>query len=108
MFDAVRIFASLHDMTAMQPVVVNPSISFAQLAQELATVKDDESRQLVRDQLLAKLQRKKRHLSDKNARDFETRAGMTLATFIQTLKALSVNKVATWFTCKKPSFAPMN
>lgn len=97
-FDAVRIFASLRDMTAMQPVVVNPSISFAQLAQELVTVKDDESRQWVRDQLLAKLQRKKRHLSDKNAQDFETRAGMTLAAFVQTIKALPVHEVAAWFT----------
>jgi type I restriction enzyme R subunit len=97
-FDAVRIFASLHDMTAMQPVVVNPSISFAQLAQELATVKDDESRQWVRDQLLAKLQRKKRHLSEQTALDFETRAGMPLTAFIQSLKALPVNDVAAWFT----------
>ena len=97
-FDAVRIFASLHDMTAMQPVVVNPKISFTQLAQELATVKDDESRHWVRDQLLAKLQRKKRHLSEQTARDFETRAGMPLTAFIQTIKALPVNEAAAWFT----------
>lgn len=97
-FDAVRIFASLHDMTAMQPVVVNPKISFTQLAQELATVKDDESRHWVRDQLLAKLQRKKRHLSEQTARDFETRAGMPLTAFIQTIKVLPVNEAAAWFT----------
>lgn len=97
-FDAVQIFASLRDMTAMQPVVVNPKISFTQLAQELATVKDDESRQLVRDQLLAKLQRKKRHLPEQTARDFETRAGMSLTAFIQTIKTLPVNDVAAWFT----------
>lgn len=48
-FDAVQIFEALHDMTAMQPVVVNPKISFSQLAQELITVNDDESLSLVRD-----------------------------------------------------------
>ncbi len=37
-FDAVQIFEAFGDMTAMKPVVVNPKISFTQLAQELATV----------------------------------------------------------------------
>jgi type I restriction enzyme R subunit len=97
-FDAVQIFEALGGMTAMQPVVVNPKISFAQLAQELATVSDDESRQLVRDQFLAKLQSKKRHLSESSARDFETKAGMTPDDFIKKLKAMSINDVAAWFT----------
>ena len=65
-FDAVRIYEALQDLTAMQPVVVDPSITFAQLGRELATVTDDEERALVRDQFLAKLQRKKRHLSEAN------------------------------------------
>lgn len=97
-FDAVQIFEALHDMTAMQPVVVNPKISFSQLAQELATVNDDESHALVRDQFLAKLQRKKRHLSEQSARDFETRAGMPPDDFIKQLRAMPLAEVASWFT----------
>ncbi len=97
-FDAVQIFAALGDMTAMQPVVVNPKIGFTQLMQELITVDNDESRQLVRDQLLAKLQSKKRHLSEKSALDFETQIGMTPDKFIQKLKTLSLRDVALWFT----------
>ena len=97
-FDAVQIFEALGDMTAMQPVVVNPKISFTQLAQELANVRDDEARRLVRDQFLAKLQSKKRHLSEKSARDFETKAGMPPDEFIKKLKAMSLNDVAAWFT----------
>jgi type I restriction enzyme R subunit len=97
-FDAVQIFEALHDMTAMQPVVVNPKISFSQLSQELATVNDDESRALVRDQFLAKLQRKKRHLSEQSARDFETRAGMPPDDFIKKLRAMPIAEVASWFT----------
>ena len=97
-FDAVQIFEALGDLTAMQPVVVNPKISFTQLAQELASVSDDESRQLVRDQFLAKLQNKKRHLSEKSARDFETKAGMTPDEFIRQLKAMPPGEVAAWFT----------
>lgn len=97
-FDAVRIFEALQNMTAMQPVVVDPKISFNQLTQELANVTDDESRTLVRDQFIAKLQRKKRHLSDKSAQDFETRAGMSPDDFIKKLRAMSIAEVAAWFT----------
>ncbi|MDP2829096.1 MAG: type I restriction-modification enzyme R subunit C-terminal domain-containing protein [Sulfuricellaceae bacterium] len=97
-FDAVQIFEALQNMTAMQPVVVNPKISFSQLANELATVTDDESRDLVRDQFLAKLQRKKRHLSEKSAQDFEIKAGMSPDAFIQKLRAMPLSDVAAWFT----------
>ena len=97
-FDAVQIFEGLNNMTAMRPVVVDPKISFSQLAQEFATVTDDESRMLVRDQFLAKLQRKKRHLSEKSAQDFETRAGMSPDDFIKKLRSLPIAEVAAWFT----------
>ena len=96
-FDAVRIFEAVGNMTAMQPVVVNPKISFAQLAQELATLKDEAATALVRDQLLAKLQRKKRHLSAQDREAFEIKMGMTPQDFIQKLKALPLADVANWF-----------
>lgn len=97
-FDAVQIFAAIGNMTAMQPVVINPKISFTQLAQELITVSNEESRQLVRDQFLAKLQSKKRHLSEESTRDFETKAGMSADEFIKKIKAMPINEVAIWFT----------
>ncbi|MFA6063617.1 MAG: type I restriction-modification system endonuclease [Gallionella sp.] len=97
-FDAVGIFEAISDMTEMRPVVVDPKISFTQLTQELATVGDDDARQLIRDQLLAKLQSKKRHLSEKSARDFETKAGMTPDEFIKKIKQMPLNEVAAWFT----------
>lgn len=97
-FDAVRIFEAIGDMTAMKPVVVDPKISFSQLVRELAGLGDDEARQLVRDQFLAKLQGKKRHLSEQAARDFETQAGMTPDAFIKQLKAMPIAEVAAWFT----------
>jgi type I restriction enzyme R subunit len=97
-FDAVKIFEAIGDMTAMRPVVVDPKISFTQLVGELASLGDDDVRQLVRDQFLAKLQRKKRHLSDQAARDFETRAGMPPDAFIRQIKAMPIAEVAAWFT----------
>jgi type I restriction enzyme R subunit len=97
-FDAVQIFEALQGMTAMQPVVVNPGISFTQLVKELATVTDDDARALVRDQFMAKLQRKKRHLGNEATRDFEVRAGMPPDAFIQKLRKMPLAEVAQWFT----------
>jgi type I restriction enzyme R subunit len=97
-FDAVRIYEALKNMTAMQPVVVNPSITFAQLGHELATAKTDTERDLIREQLVAKLQRRKRHLSETQARDFEMVAGMTPDAFIRELRRKSLPDIAAWFT----------
>ena len=97
-FDAVRIYEALHDLTAMQPVVVDPGITFTQLASELATLTGEEERQLARDQFLAKLQRKKRHLDATALRDFEASAGMPMDAFVQRLKAMPLADVAAWLT----------
>lgn len=97
-FDAVGIYESIQGVTAMRPVVVDPSISFTQLTLELATAPTEEARALVRDQLVAKIQRKKRHLSETARQDFETAAGMPPDAFIAHLRAMPLAEVATWFT----------
>jgi type I restriction enzyme R subunit len=97
-FDAVKIYEALQNVTAMQPVVVNPAISFAQLSRELGKVRTDDERGLVRDQFIAKLQRKKRHLSESQAQDFETRAGMPPDAFIRQLRTMALPDIASWFT----------
>jgi type I restriction enzyme, R subunit len=97
-FDAVRIYEALKNLTAMQPVVVDPTITFAQLGRELREVGSDRERELVRDQFIAKLQRKKHHLTAGQLEDFETRAGMPPEAFIQHLRALPLLEVAGWFS----------
>ncbi len=97
-FDAVRLFEAIGDMTDMKPVVVNPKVNFAQLEHELVHADSDAVRELVRDQFLAKLQVKKRHLDDRAAQDFETRTGLRPDEFVKQLKALSLNEVVAWFT----------
>ncbi|HTP27489.1 MAG TPA: type I restriction-modification system endonuclease [Anaeromyxobacteraceae bacterium] len=97
-FDAVRIYEALEKVTAMQPVVVNPSLTFTQLAQELAAAATDEERALIRDQLAAKLQRRKRHLSDGQLQDFEGRAGMPPDAFLRQLRTMPISEIAGWFT----------
>lgn len=96
-FDAVGIYDALQGMTAMRPVVNDPAISFTQLARELTEVSTDEAIALVRDQFVAKLQRKKRHLGETAARDFETVAGSPPNAFIESLRRLPLAEVAAWF-----------
>jgi type I restriction enzyme R subunit len=96
-FDAVRLYEALQGLTAMQPVVVNPAITFTQLTRELVQVTSDEERALVRDQFIAKLQRRKRHLSEAAARDFETCAGMLPDAVIERMKTMPLADIATWF-----------
>lgn len=96
-FDAVRIYEALAELSEMHPVVVNPAISFATLCQELCGERSEAERALVRDQFIAKLQRKKRHLSEQQVRDFETRAGMSPEGCIAHLRQLSPAAVAAWF-----------
>lgn len=97
-FDAVQLFEAIGNMTEMRPVVVDPKISFAQLVAEMTGAKHPESREIARDQFLAKLQRKKRHLSEKSLQDFEVKAGMTPDAFVAHLKKLPIAQVTAWFT----------
>lgn len=86
-YDAVRLYEALEDYTQMKPVVVNPSTTFAQLAGELAVITSDERAQTQLDQIVAKLQRKKRGMDADHETQFQYRTGgQTPAEFIQTLR----------------------
>ena len=96
-FDAVRIYEALHGMTAMQPVVVDPKITFTQLAAELSKLTDEAASTLVRDQFIAKLQRKKQTLTEKDAQHFETTTGMNPEAFIQHIRQMPPTELGQWF-----------
>ena len=96
-FDAVGTYQDMLQNTTMRPVVINPNISFTQLGHEMVEQQDDEARQLIRDQFIAKLQRKARHLDDRQCAIVQAETGMApqeLATF---LKEKSLPEMAEWF-----------
>lgn len=100
-FDAVDIYSALEPYTAMKPVVTNPSITFIQLVKELSEVKDAPARQEVRDQLVAKLQQKKRHLRKARLEDFETLSGgVPFDEAMKLLRKGSAEEVAAWFAAR--------
>ena len=95
-FDAVNLYETMAAVSDMKPVVVNPQISFAQLMGELEAVSAPEQVQTVVDQILAKLQRKRRHLSDNSQETLESMAGLPLDEVVQHLKQSSPSEAAAW------------
>jgi type I restriction enzyme R subunit len=94
-FDAVGFYEALQHFTAMKPVVVNPKIPFSQLLEELQST-EGEDWQLVREQLIAKLRRKQRHLSANAETRFRLLSGEEPEAFIRLLQRLSEGEARGW------------
>ena len=68
-FDAVRVHEALKDYTQMKPVV-SPSTTFTQLVNELDEIDSVERIKIQGDQIIAKLQRKKRKIEEDKLEEF--------------------------------------
>ncbi len=97
-FDAVQLYQALERFTEMKPVVSDLKIGFTQLVRELVELADDQARNLVREQFIAKLQRKRHHLGDQARRDFDALAGMAPEAFIRSLRTMPTAQVPAWFS----------
>lgn len=100
-FDAVRLYEAIAPVSSMKPVVVNPNISFTQLVEELETVKNPDALETVINQLLVKIQRKRRHLSPNNQEQLEAIAGMPLSNMVSHLKQSTPQQVREWWEQRK-------
>lgn len=74
-FDAVGIYESLKPYTSMKPVVTRPKVSLTQLIDELEQLDQEEYLEKQKDEILGKVQRKKRNWSEKNEQDFKVLSG---------------------------------
>ncbi|MEB5087167.1 type I restriction-modification system endonuclease [Pseudomonas aeruginosa] len=100
-FDAVGTYSDMLQNTNMRPVVVNPNISFSQLSEELREQQGEQAQTLIRDQFLAKFQRKARHLDERQQVALEEGVGMTPKEFGKFLKETPLVQVVQWF-CDNP------
>ena len=97
-YDAVDIYKQLEKVNSMKPVATQPDITFSKLEQELKQQSEPELQQLAKDQFLAKLQSKRRHLTENQQQQFETIVGKPPQDFAEKLKAMPLKQVAEWFT----------
>jgi type I restriction enzyme R subunit len=104
-FDAVDLYSAIERVTDMKPVVVNPYVTFEQLVKEITAAADDDHRRASLDELLAKLQRKKRFLKGEAAERFETAAGMSPAELVHHLKHATLGGAAADLA-QHPALAP--
>jgi len=95
-FDAVDLYSALEAFTSMKPIVPNPSIGFAELVQQLHKVNADNQAAQVVDEFVAKLQRKKRKLSQPSLEQFEAAAGMDPNALIRMLRNEGANVAQKW------------
>ena len=94
-FDAVGVYDALQPYTDMKPVVVDPKIPFSQLLREFATTEGEDA-QLVRDQLIAKLRRKRSQLSESGAARFRLLTGEDPEGFVTRLRGLPAAEAQRW------------
>lgn len=71
-YDPVGVYDSLEDVNTMKPVVKKPETSFIQLLDELEEITDNDHISNQIDQIIAKLQRKKRNMSDNTIEHFKS------------------------------------
>ena len=74
-YDPVGVYDSLQDVNTMKPVVANPTTSFTQLLDGLDVVEDDKQIEYQINQIIAKLQRKKRNMSGQTLEHFINMTG---------------------------------
>lgn len=100
-YDAVRVYEALEDFTQMK-TVSNPSISFQKLIEELEYIDTPERARKQLEQIVAKLQRKKKQINNGQLEQFMYFAkGDTPEEFIENLLAVendAVKKVLANYT----------
>ncbi len=104
-FDAVDLYSALKDVTDMKPVVVNPLVTFEQLVKEVIESKEEDERRAALEELLAKLQRKKRALKGENEEKLHAAAGMDVRELAAFLKRSPIGDAAEYLK-SHPALAP--
>ncbi len=90
-YDAVGLYESLKPYTSMKPVVRSPKITVRQLVEELEQLKNTEHQTQHKEELIAKVQRKKQGWTEKDQDDFKVISG-----------GKSINEFVDWMKQSKP------
>lgn len=94
-FDAVDLYKTLEPVNSMKPVVQNPAIGFTQLIREISDHTGKGIAEEARDQMLAKWQRKKRHLTEEQKAVLES-TGAKFDDFGKFIKDTDIGTLAEW------------
>lgn len=108
-YDPVGVYETLSDVNTMKPVVTNPSTSFEDLIKGLETVTTDEQKAYQIDLIIAKLQRKRRHISEKALEQFIHLAkGKDLSGYAEHINNSSISNAVQDILANKEAFLTLD
>ena len=96
-FDAVDLYRLMNNHSTMKPVVVNPNLSIEKLAAELTKVDDPAAQKHIKDQIVAKIRRVKRHIPEAATNQIAATVGVEMDGVANHLNGLSSEQVAALF-----------
>ncbi|MFD1708798.1 type I restriction-modification system endonuclease [Siminovitchia sediminis] len=97
-YDAVGIYESLQPYSTMKPVVTNPKITVRQLVEELEQLDDQDLQKQHKEELIAKVQRRKQRWQEKDQEDFKVLSGgKSINEFIDWMKESDAKEVVDRF-----------
>lgn len=96
-YDPVGVYEALEAINTMKPVVANPNTSFADLIEGIDNASDENSVKAIIDKVIAKIQRKKTHITGKVADQVQALSGLeSVDKIIETLKGSRPADAAAW------------
>jgi len=105
-YDPVGVYDSLRDVSTMKPVAANPSTTFTQLLDGLDAVEDEKQVEYQLQQIIAKLQRKKRRMDSATMEHFISMTGGKDPTeFISDLESMPKEKAKDYLAAQRELFA---
>lgn len=108
-YDPVGVYESLQDVSNMKPVVTNPSASFEDLMKGLEVATTDEQLAYQIDLIVAKLQRKRRNVSQKALEQFvHLTGGKDLGTFAECLNSSTIKEATTELLRHRETFSALD
>lgn len=108
-YDPVGVYESLQDVSNMKPVVTNPSASFEELMKGLEVATTDEQLAYQIDLIVAKLQRKRRNVSNKALEQFaHLTGGKDLGAFAEHLNSSTIKEATAELLSHREAFSVLD
>jgi type I restriction enzyme R subunit len=104
-FDAVDLYSQLQNLTEMRPVAADPKVTLTQLLDELTRAEDERHRADLRDQIIVRMSRRVRKLTQEARAQFELAAGETPEDALTRFRASSPAEAAAWAR-ERPRMGP--
>lgn len=95
-FDAVDLYSRLQDLTEMRPVAADPKLTLTQLLDELAAAEEARHQADLRDQIVVKLSRRLKRLSEEARAKAELAAGETPEETLERFRHNAPHELAVW------------